>query len=142
MLTNRSRFGDPSLSVTLCFSSLIGSHAWDCLNFPPAQCSSFPHILGVELIVSLEEQQFQALDEEHVYQLRARKAAKLFKGRSPASELWVSSSALWGYLRTRSYVPWYEVNISTLMCVYVDQIEVHKYMCNWLHFLLSSHPCL
>jgi len=67
VLTNRSCFGDPSLSVTLCFSHLIGSHAWHSLNFPPAQRRSFPHILGVELIVSSKEQHSQDPYEEQVY---------------------------------------------------------------------------
>lgn len=79
VLTNRSCFGDLSLSVTLCFSSLIGSHTWDCLNFPPAQHSFFPFILGVELIVSSKKQHFHALDEERIYQLRARKVANVFQ---------------------------------------------------------------
>lgn len=68
-----------SLSVTLCFSSLIGSHTWDCLNFPPAQHSSFPFILGVELIVSSKKQHFHTLGEEHIYQSRARKVANIFQ---------------------------------------------------------------
>lgn len=142
VLTNRSGFGDLSLNVTSSFSSFTGSNASDCLNFPPAQRSSFPHILGVELVWSSKEQHFQALDEEHVYQLRTRRAAKLFQGCLPASEVWTSCSALRGYLRTLWYLPWYEGNVNILMCMCVDGIEVHKSMSSWLHFSLSSHPCL
>lgn len=114
VLTNRSRFGDLSLSVTLCFSCSIGSHAWDCLNFPPAQRSYFPQTLGAELIVGSKKRHFQAPDEEPIYRWRARHAAKLLRGRSPASEMWVSSWAPWGYLRTHWCAPRCEASTSTL----------------------------